>query len=232
MSKINQIKSYIQYIKNHRKENKLIVNETKNRYNVEVRGCISASIFSHDLNKLFTFKFLKYVNLYNEVADGTTLPDDIFIKPFSNHDDWIYSPIAIETLRQMELFKYILAFNKTSYISSDEEVYEIIDNIKKLCEMFGEDPRAFYLRNYNCFRFGNRSLARIVIEDELGINFDDYFNKDTQALTVYDIFDKSNEYFSPGLAYHAFITCLNQYGVNIYEALGLDDTYQGINDRV
>lgn len=232
MANISQIKSYIQYITNHRKENKLELKATKHKYNVEIRGCISASIFAHDLEKIFTFKLLKYVDNYIDVINDNILPDEIFNKSFSIHDGWIYSPLAIEILRPTELFKYISKFNKSSYIASEDEIYEVIDNIKMLCEMFGEDPRAFYLRNYNCFRFGNSSLARKVIEFELDLDFHDYHNRGTHSLTVYDIFDKQNKHFNPGLVYHAFITCLTQYGVNICEALGLNDTYEGINDRV
>lgn len=232
MVNFNQIKSYVRYIRNHRKENKLELKASKYKYNLEIRGCISASTLIHDLEKIFTFKLLKYSNNYIDVVNGDILRDDVFNKPFSNHDEWIYSPLAIETLRPMELFKYLSKFNKKSYIASDDEIYEVIDNIKMLCGMFGEDPRAFYLRNYNCFRFGKSSLARIMIEDELDISFDEYYDRGTYALTVHDIFNKEHKCFNPGLAYHAFISGLTQCGVDLYDALGLSDTYEGINDKV
>lgn len=233
MQNLNKIKSYTQYIMNHRRENKNNVRATKKNYNSEVRGCIWASILAHDLDKLFTLKLFDYVDIYTDIMNnGMVQHRDIFNRPFSTHDQWIYSHRAIELLKSMELFKYLSCFDRSSYISSDEEIDEIVDNINTLCEVFGEDPRAFYLRNYNCFKFGNASLARRMIEFQLDIDFDDYFVKDRPLLTVYEVFDKNNKHFMDGYAYHVFVTCLVHYGVNVYESLGLTDTYVGINDKI
>lgn len=232
MTKFRKLKAYVRIINEHRAINKRMVKESKVNFNKEVRGCIASSAFIHDLNKLFTFKIFKLIDTHEELISTTTQKMCCYNQPFSHHDGWMYTTLAIETLRDTELFKYISKFNNTSFIASDDEVYEVINNIKMLCGMFGEDPRAFYLRNYNCFRFGNSSLARLVIEDELNIDFDDYYDRGTHALTVHDIFNKEHEHFNPGLAYHAFIVGLTQYGVNLYEVLGLRDTYQGINDKV
>lgn len=233
MTKMERVKLYVAEVKKHRKVNQELTRKSRKYYNSEVRGCISASAFAHDLNKIFSYKIFKYMDMNERIKAAGYIPAEIYNAPFSSHDSWMYSSMVVEMVREMELYKYITVFNcRSTLVPTENELDEVVNNIKMLCELFGEDPRAFYLRNYNCFRFSNSSKARVLIEFLLEIDFDDYFDSEERLVTVYDIFNKNNSSFNPGLAYHAFIKCLTEYGVNIYQALGLTDVYEGINDRV
>lgn len=230
MKKLNRIKEFIKYIREHRKQNKARVKETINNYNFAVRMCIKCNGVSHDLHKISPLTISKYSETYDELIRGIDFPKHGLKYEFSQHDEWIYTPLAIETIRDTKLFRIISKFNKEETVDTYQDVEELVDNIKKVCEIFGENPASFYLRNYNSFAL-DLNCKRKLVEMLLEIEFDDYFDYDSEA-TVEQVFDKSREEFSDQYSQFVFMTCLNRYGVNMYEVLKLDDIYEGINDEV
>ena len=113
---------------------------------------------------------------------------------------------------------------------TEEDLEELVDNIKKVCKIFGENPASFYLRNY--YSFGLEGYyERKLVESLLEIEFDDYFHYDPEA-TVEEVFDKSRDKFCDQFSQFVFMACLNRYGVNMYEVLELNGIYHGINDEI
>lgn len=236
MKQLKLVRKYVKSVQSHRAEVKREANVKKRYYNKSIRGCIMARTIFHDLDKVFTLDLLRLAKLNDDLIYDPMLKESCYIRPFSHHDTFMYTIQAVEMVKNMELFKHISLFNRRKYyILTFEELDEIVNNIKTLAKHFGENPAAFYLRNYHCFNFDLSSFERQYIEGGLEIDFSDFFEIESEIgtmKTVYDAFDKSNPYFNDSYAYHVFVTCLVNYGVNILDALCIKDTYKLINDEV
>lgn len=230
MKKLSRIKEFIKYVRGHRKQSMVRAKQTIDNYNFTVRMCIKCNEFFHDLHKISPFSVSKYSEIYDELIRDIDFPRHCLKYEFSQHDEWIYTPLAIETIRDSKLFRIISRFNREETLKTYEDLVEFVDNIKTVCELFGENPASFYLRNYYSFGLDSHR-KRKVVELLLEIEFDDYFDYDVDA-TVEQAFDKYREEFCDQYSHFVFMTCLNRYGVNMYEVLKLNDTYEGINDEV
>ena len=230
MANLNQIMEFIKYIRKHRKENKARIKETLHQYNFPIRMSIKCNGAVHDLHKVSPFSISRYSEIYNDAVRCIDFSKHAFKYEFSKQDEWIYTPVAIEAIRDTKLFKLISKFNNDEIIETEEDLEELADNIKTVCGIFGENPASFYLRNYYSFGL-EEHYERKYIETLLEIDFDDYFDYDPEA-TVEQVFDKCRYNFDDEFCYFVFVACLNRYGVNMYEVLGLDDIYFGINDQI
>ena len=143
MSKLNEIKEFIKYIIKHRKESTARIKETIHSYNLPVRICIKCNSLCHDLHKISPFSIFKYSQIYNDAVRHVDFSKHRLLYEFSEHDEWIYTPLAIETIRDSKLFRAISKFNKEEIFETEEDLEELVDKIKKVLKIYVKNPASF-----------------------------------------------------------------------------------------
>lgn len=212
METLKMITNYIRYVSTHREFNRNIERQVKKKYSLNIRIAMTVNYVFHDLNKIFTPKFLHYVIAYDPVISCKNLDFTKFNK-VSMHDMWLLDGSE----RSKKLYKHIFRLMEDNRGFNPAYLDLVAETFIKMSKHYGEDPIATYFRHYHQFKFVDGD--RYYFEEAIGIDFDDY-SGNIPDLSVEDIFRTCK---NKQVKAHILWSLLNNHGINILEILNIKE---------
>lgn len=223
------VKDYINFVRAHRKEHKEIQKGKLKEYSPAVSCIMRLEYTFHDLKKIFTPKIVKYARQHEELIYDNEYSHyhDLLCK----HDSWAVMPIieGRDVKEINKVYQFLDPNNYDPHFNVYDDIVDFANGLFDLCEAYGEDCVSFYLRNYEYFNI-YCECDRFDVERALAISFDDYLH-DYYEVSIREALDPEYEYYDEEFANHVFYSLLNQYGVNMYDVLGIDTTERAYCDE-
>lgn len=210
----NMVKNYIIHILVHRDIYRSIQKKNKKKYCLAIQLGMTLEYTFHDLNKIFTLKFLDYVVAYNSIVMGKNMDYEKLSK-LSMHDLWL----ADSRPRATKLYKHIFRLMEENDGFKPEYLELVADALIKTAERVGEDPVAVYFRNYRQFKLSVED--RNHFENAIGVDLDGYFGEVPDYCIEKILLRSRNKELNRHIVY----TLLNEHGINILSVLDLNEKY-------